>query len=91
MDEILYRQAELKMEMGEFSTSITLLQNIVDNFGEDILGDDALFLIGSIYEDQLSDKEKAMEVYQTFLKNYPGSNKAAEARKRFRTLRGDFL
>jgi TolA-binding protein len=79
------------MDMGDFTTSINMLQNIVDNYGSDILGDDALFLIGSIYEDQLNEKEKAMEVYKTFLREYPGSNKAAEARKRFRTLRGDFL
>lgn len=91
VDEILFKQAELKMEMGDFSTSINMLQNIVDNYGTDILGDDALFLIGSIYEDQLNEKEKAMEIYQLFLREYPGSNKAAEARKRFRTLRGDFL
>jgi len=91
LDEILYKQAELKMEMGDFLTSINMLQNIVDNFGSDILADDALFLIGDIYEVQLNEKEKAMEVYQNFLRTYPGSNKAAEARKRFRTLRGDFL
>ena len=90
-DEILYRQAELNMEMGNFEVAVTLLQNIVDNYGEDILGDDALFMIGTIYEDQLKEKEKAKEVYQNFMISYPGSNKAAEARKRFRTLRGDFL
>jgi len=91
VDEILFKQAQLKMEMGNFTSSLEMLQNIVDNFGSDILGDDAMFLIGSIYQDQLNEKEKAMEVYQNFLKAYPGSNKAAEARKRFRTLRGDFL
>ena len=91
VDEILYRQAKLKMEMGDFIEAVSLLQNVVDNFGEDILGDDALFLIGMIYEDQLNEKEKAKEIYQSFLSKYPGSNKAAEARKRFRTLRGDFL
>ncbi|CAN5374953.1 hypothetical protein BH10BAC4_BH10BAC4_09840 [soil metagenome] len=31
-----------------------------------------------------------MEIYRTFLDKYPGSVYAAEARKRFRTLRGDF-
>lgn len=91
VDEIIYRQAELNMEMGKFDEAIILLQNIVNNFSEDILGDDALFMIGTIYEDQLNEKEKAKEVYQTFLIKYPGSNKVAEARKRFRTLRGDFL
>lgn len=91
VDEILFRQAKLNMEMGDFVEAVSLLQNVVDNFGEDILGDDALFLIGMIYEDQLNEKEKAKEVYKSFLSKYPGSNKAAEARKRFRTLRGDFL
>ncbi len=90
-DEILYRQANLNMEMGKFEMAISELQQVVDKFGEDILGDDALFLIGTIYEDQLKNKDKAKEIYQEFLVKYPGSNKAAEARKRFRTLRGDFL
>ena len=67
------------------------LKESVEKYGEDILGDDALFLIGTIYEDRLNEKEKAKEVYRNFLIQYPGSNKAAEARKRFRTLRGDFL
>lgn len=91
VDEILYMQAKLKLEMGQFQEAISLLQEVVDNFGEDILGDDALFLIGTIYEDRLNEKEKAKEIYQLFLTKYPGSNEAAEARKRFRTLRGDFL
>ena len=91
VDEILYRQAELNMEIGKFEIAITLLQNIVDNYSEDILGDDAMFMMGMIYEDQLNEKEKAKEIYRSFLVKYPGSNKAAEARKRFRTLRGDFL
>ncbi len=72
-------------------SEVALLQKIVDDFGQDILGDDAMFLIGNIYEDQLKEKDLAKETYQQFLIKYPGSNKAAEARKRFRTLRGDFL
>jgi len=91
VDEIMYRQAELNMEIGRFDVAVALLQNVVDNYGEDILGDDSLFLLGTIYENQLNEKEKAKEIYQSFLVKYPGSNKAAEARKRFRILRGDFL
>lgn len=91
VDEILYRQAKLKIEMGDFLEAISILQNVVDNYGEDILGDDALFLIGTIYENQLNEKAIAKEIYKEFLIRYPGSNKAAESRKRFRILRGDFL
>jgi outer membrane protein assembly factor BamD (BamD/ComL family) len=38
----------------------------------------------------LGNKEKAMEIYREFLNKFPGSVYAAEARKRFRMLRGDF-
>lgn len=91
IDEIFYRQAEINMEIGNFETAIILLQKIVDEYGQDILGDDSMFLLGMIYEEQLNNKEKAKEIYREFLVKYPGSNKAAEARKRFRTLRGDYL
>jgi outer membrane protein assembly factor BamD (BamD/ComL family) len=78
------------MKRGEFENSIALLQKIRDEFAEDILADDAYFLQGEIYERQLKNKEKAMEIYRDFLNKFPGSVYAAEARKRYRTMRGDF-
>jgi len=62
----------------------------MNEYGEDILADDAFFLIGEIYERQLKDKPKGMEIYREFLNRFPGSVNAAEARKRYRVLRGDF-
>jgi hypothetical protein len=62
----------------------------MDDFADDILADDASFMIGEIYEKHLKNPEKAMEIYRNFLTKFPGSVFAAEARKRFRTLRGDF-
>jgi TolA-binding protein len=78
------------MKQGEFEKAIGLLQKILDLYGEDILADDAYFLQGEIYELQLHNKTKAMEIYREFLNKYPGSVYAAEARKRYRQLRGDF-
>jgi outer membrane protein assembly factor BamD (BamD/ComL family) len=45
---------------------------------------------GEIYDRYLNNKDKAMETYREFLNKYPGSVYVAEARKRFRQLRGDF-
>lgn len=70
--------------------SIKLLQQILNEYPDDILADDAYFQQGEIYERQLHDKDKAMEIYREFLNKYPGSVYAAEARKRYRMLRGDF-
>ncbi|MEQ8926524.1 MAG: tetratricopeptide repeat protein, partial [Fulvivirga sp.] len=73
-----------------FLESISLLERIVEYYGSDILSDDAYFSIGDIYDTHLGEKEKAMEYYRNFLTKYPGSVFIAEARKRFRELRGDF-
>jgi hypothetical protein len=78
------------MRQGQFANSISLLQRIIDEYGEDVLADDAYFLQGEIYERQIGDKEKAMEIYREFLTRFAGSVYAAEARKRYRLLRGDF-
>jgi tetratricopeptide (TPR) repeat protein len=90
LDDVYWLEARIRMQRGEFEQSIGLLQKILTEYGEDILADDAFFLQGEIYERQLKDKDKAMEVYREFLNKFPGSVYAAEARKRYRTLRGDF-
>ncbi|HZY36456.1 MAG TPA: tetratricopeptide repeat protein, partial [Mucilaginibacter sp.] len=51
--------------------------------------DDAIFMLGDMYENQLSDKEQAKTYYQKIISDYAGSLWINEARKRFRALRGD--
>lgn len=89
-DDVYWLQANLLMKRGRFEESIAVLQKIIDEFGNDILADDASFLQADIYENQLRNKQKAQELYREFLTRYPGSVYASEARKRFRILRGDF-
>ncbi len=91
LDDVYWLEANIRMKRGEFKESIALLVKIREEYPDDILSDDAFFLQGEIYERQLNDKDKAMEIYREFLTIYPGSVYAAEARKRFRTLRGDFV
>jgi tetratricopeptide (TPR) repeat protein len=90
-DEILWLQSKIYLEMGEFEKAIELLEIILTDYPEDIFGDDSFFRIAEIYDYHLKDIEKSKELYQEFLKKYPGSVFAAEARKRFRTLRGDYI
>ena len=89
-DELLWKQAEIYKKLGQFDKAIEMLKNIVEQYDYDILSDDAYFMIGSIYDKQLADSENAMKYYREFLSRYPGSVYVAEARKRFRQLRGDY-
>jgi outer membrane protein assembly factor BamD (BamD/ComL family) len=90
LDDVYWLEANLRMKRGEFEQAILLLGKILEEYQDDVLADDAYFLQAEIYERQLNNKEKAKELYREFLNKYPGSVFAAEARKRFRTLRGDF-
>jgi tetratricopeptide (TPR) repeat protein len=89
-DEILFQQAKILIELGRFAEAVEKLSKVVDNWSFDILADDAWFLRAKVYEEHLKEKETAMEQYGEFMKRFPGSVYVADARKRFRTLRGDF-
>ncbi|MBT1703121.1 tetratricopeptide repeat protein [Fulvivirgaceae bacterium PWU20] len=90
LDDVYWLEANILLKRGEFEQANALLQKILDEFGSDILADDAYFLQAEISERYLKNKDKAMEMYRDFLTKFPGSVYAAEARKRFRMLRGDF-
>ncbi len=88
-DEILLRKSQAYQQQGKWQDAIALLDKLLLNHSEDILADDALFQLGTIYENQLKDKEKAIEYYKKILFKYKGSLYGVEARKRLRILRGD--
>jgi hypothetical protein len=66
-----------------------MLQKISTGYADDLLGDDALYTSAQIYEYDLKNPEKAMELYKEFLIKYTNSVYVVEARKQFRLLRGD--
>jgi predicted Zn-dependent protease len=90
MDDVYWLKANLLLKKGLYAEAITALQKITGDYKEDILADDAAFLEAEIIERYQKKKPKAMELYRQFLERFPGSVYVAEARKRFRTLRGDF-
>jgi tetratricopeptide (TPR) repeat protein len=90
-DDIYYKKAEVFAQQGKYKEAIEAYQRVVDAYGEDIYGDDALFKMAEIYQFNLKDIEKAKTLYQEVLIKYPSSVYTVEARKRFRKLRGDVV
>jgi hypothetical protein len=64
---------------------------ILNNDSASVIADDALFHRAELYENKLNDKDKAMQLYQDLLVKYPGSLYVVEARKRYRSMRGDVV
>ena len=91
LDEAYWLLADLNLRAGIFDSSVYYLEKIVLEFPDDILADDAFFNKCEIVEKHLNDLVAAQEMYREFLTKYPGSMYVAEARKRFRYLRGDFI
>ncbi len=89
VDEIYWATANIYVKLGKFEQAIQELTKIIEQYNEDIWADDANYLIAKIYDENLKNKDKAMEYYQIQLTKYQGSMYAVEARKRYRQLRGD--
>lgn len=88
-DDILFLKADLLERVGQYEQAVEALQILVSRYSFDILVDDAWMKMASIYTKYLKQPDKAMEIYERILKEYPGSVFAAQARKNFRELRGD--
>ncbi len=89
-DDMLYLKARLYEKKREYTTAESLYQEIIDSFPKEIRADNALYHLAQLYEAQLNDPEKAKASYEKLFMEYTDSTFAIEARKRFRTLRGDF-
>lgn len=90
-DDALWNLAEIAVKKQQYPEAVAYMDEILEKYHADIFADDAVFTKAELYEKVLKDSTKAMELYQKLLTNYPSSIFTAEARKRFRKLRGDKL
>jgi len=88
-DDVDYLRAKIYFNNKAFSTSAEWLEKLLQLFEDGILGDNALFMLGEMYENQLNDPDKAMKYYEKIITDHNASVFVVEARKRFRKLRGD--
>lgn len=89
-DEVIFRKAKIFLDQGKYNTVDSLLNVIVQQYGYDILADDALMMRAELNEVYLDKTEIAKSLYQQLITDYPGSLFTVQARKRFRILRGDY-
>jgi outer membrane protein assembly factor BamD (BamD/ComL family) len=88
-DDILMAKAKIYIKENELIKGTTALKNLITNHNTSIWIDDALFMLADILENKLNNPEEAKKLYQQLVNDYPGSMFNAEARKRFRNIRGD--
>ena len=90
-DDALLKQGALLTRLGNYRGAESSLLNLLSTYPESLLIDECLFSLGQLYEDQLGEIDKAKEMYERIIFEYPSSIYLVEARKAFRRLRGDDL
>jgi predicted Zn-dependent protease len=88
-DAIMMSKAQIFIKANDFQKAADVLKKVTEKFKDGIWTDDALFTLGDLYEKKLNDIAQAKIYFQKLITDYPGSMFSAEARKRFRNLRGD--
>lgn len=90
-DEALFKQARIYEKIGEYLKAEENYLKIIQFYNDDILADDAHYYLARLYETQLEQPEKAKKHYERILFDHADSIYFIEARKKFRTLRGDAI
>lgn len=88
-DDVYYQKAKIAIKQKDYLGAEQLLQKVATTYSMDLLGDDATYLLGQLYDFYIKDNSKAMEYYQKVLTDFPDSLYTIDARKRYRELRGD--
>lgn len=85
-DDAYFLLSKVEHTRGNYQLEEKYLQKIISDY-PDILVDNALFNLAKLYDNELNDKEKALETYQNLLTNYPSSYWTSQARVNYRTLK----
>lgn len=91
-DNVLFKEAQIYSNRKEYDKSRVKLQKILDEFPDDLLADDALWMMANEFDHYQSAKDDAFfkeinsakDLYRKILTDYPSSIYVYEARQRFR-------
>ena len=86
IDDVDFRKAGILQKQGKYEEASVLLNSIVKDHSWEMLADDALFQLATIYENKLSRKPEAMELFKKMLTDYPGSVFVVDARAEYRKM-----
>ena len=90
-DEVLLKLGELYEKSEQYEKAEASYLKLIEFYNDDILADDAHFRLAKLYQDKLEQPDKAKELYEQIIFNFADSIFFVEARKEYRSLRGDEL
>ncbi len=88
-DDILMARARILIQQKNYRAAVEHLKQIITDHPTGLWADDAVYLLATLHEEELNDKQTAKNFFQKIITDYPGSIWIGNARKHFRLLRGD--
>lgn len=88
---VYMKKAEILARSSRFQEADDLYTLVFTQFSDSYLADDALFQSALLNEENLNNIERARTLYEIIFDKYPASIYAAQARQKYRSLRGDSI
>jgi tetratricopeptide (TPR) repeat protein len=85
-DDILMQRARIAQKHLDYTKALDYLTQVSDKYGDDVLGDDAVFKAAEINYQYLQKKEDAKQLYEKLILTYPGSTFVQAARNRLNEM-----
>ncbi len=90
-DDIAFKKGQIFLKQKDYNTAIKYFTIVINEHGTDILGDNALLNVATIYDRYLNNSAEAKKQYEKFIETYGSSIFINDVRKRYRILRGDII
>lgn len=88
-DDALLRLGKLYEKEHLYEKAEACYLQIIKEFGDGVLADDAAYLLAELYRTKWNEIDKAMEYYKKIIFDYSDSIFFTPSRKKYRALRGD--
>jgi len=85
-DDILMLRSDMARKHHQYDKALTYLKTISEQYGQDVLGDDAVFKMADIYQNDLHNNDLAKHFYEQLIIDYQGSTYVQIARQRLTEL-----
>lgn len=78
--EFMFKAAQRCNVMAQHQEALDLFNRIIEKYPKNHISEEALFLQGYIYENNLHNEAEARRIYTSFIDQYPNSELAEDAR-----------
>ena len=88
-DDVYFVKAESFSNQKNYLEAAEYYKKIISEHADEIRADNAIYALAQLYQHILGRPDEAKELYEKLFVDYSDSTFAIDARKNFRTLRGD--